>query len=113
MSVTFSYLSKEKHPSGLEFWYFSLSFTLFENINLEHNLLPDCGQFIYVLICKNVCQASLPSFLLLAIFWLDPYQMEIRYLFNSASLSLVEDNSLAHKLRVMAAVELHLNATYA
>ena len=50
MSVTFSYLSKEKHPSGLEFWYFSLSFTLFENINLEHNLLPDCGQFIYVLI---------------------------------------------------------------
>ena len=35
------------------------------------------------------------------------------YLFNSASLSLVGDNYLAHKLRVMAAVELHLNATYA
>ena len=32
---------------------------------------------------------------------------------NSASLSLVGDNSLVHKLRVMAAVELHLNATYA
>ena len=35
------------------------------------------------------------------------------YLFNSASLSLVGDNSLAHKLRVIATVELHLNATYA
>ena len=33
-------------------------------------------------------------------------------LFNSASLSLVGNNSLVHKLRVMAAVELHLNATY-
>ena len=32
-------------------------------------------------------------------------------LFNSASLSLVGDTSLAHKLRVMAAVEVHLNAT--
>ena len=33
---------------------------------------------------------------------------------NSASLSMVGgDNSLVHKLRVIAAVELHLNATYA
>ena len=32
---------------------------------------------------------------------------------KSAFLSLVADNSLVHKLRVMAAVELHLNATYA
>ena len=32
---------------------------------------------------------------------------------NSASLSLVGGNSLAHKLRVMAALKLHLNATYA
>ena len=62
----------------------------------------------YVLICKNVCEDSLPSFLLLVIFCLDPCQ-----LFNSASLSLVGDHSLVHKLRVMAAVELHLNATYA
>ena len=35
------------------------------------------------------------------------------YLFKSASLSLAGNNSLAHKLRVMAAVELHSNATYA
>ena len=62
----------------------------------------------YVLICKNVCKDSLPSFLLLVIFCLDPCQ-----LFNSASLPLVGDNSLVHKLRVMAAVKLHLNATYA
>ena len=31
---------------------------------------------------------------------------------NSGSFSLLGDNSLAHKLRVMAAVKLHLNATY-
>ena len=30
----------------------------------------------------------------------------------SASLSLVEDNSFGHELRIVAAVELHLNATY-
>ena len=35
------------------------------------------------------------------------------YLFNSASLSLIGENSLVHKLRVMTAVELNLNATYA
>ena len=34
-------------------------------------------------------------------------------LFNGTSLSLVGDNSRAHKFRVMVAVELHLNATYA
>ena len=31
--------------------------------------------------------------------------------FNSASLSLVGDSLLVHKLRVMAAVKLNLNAT--
>ena len=34
-------------------------------------------------------------------------------LFNSASLSLVGDKSLVHKLRVMGAVKVHLNATNA
>ena len=33
-------------------------------------------------------------------------------LFSSESLSLVPDKWLVHKLRVMATVELHLNATY-
>ena len=33
------------------------------------------GQFTYVRICGNVCQASLPSFLLLAIICLDQCQM--------------------------------------
>ena len=33
--------------------------------------------------------------------------------FVSASLSLVGDNSLVNELRVIAAVELHVNATYA
>ena len=32
---------------------------------------------------------------------------------NSVSLTLVGGNSLAHKLRVMAAIKLNLNATYA
>ena len=52
----------------------------------------------------------MPSFLLLALFCLDQCQMEIAC--SAASLSLGGDNSLADKLRVMAAVELHLNATY-
>ena len=34
-------------------------------------------------------------------------------LFNWTSLSLVGDNSLSHKLRVMVSVELHLNGTCA
>ena len=33
-------------------------------------------------------------------------------LLSSASLLLVADNSLVHELRVVAAVELHLNAPY-
>ena len=33
-------------------------------------------------------------------------------LFSSESLSLIGDNSLVHELRVMVAVELHLNAAY-
>ena len=33
-------------------------------------------------------------------------------MFSSASLSLVGDNSLIHELRVMVAVELHVNAAY-
>ena len=63
------------------------------------------GQFTHVLICKNICQISLPSFLLLVIFSLDPCQIEI-----SCS---TKHHSLAHELRVIAAVKLHLNATYA
>ena len=54
MSVTFSYLSEEKHPSGLALLVF---FTFIKNINQEHNLLPDCACLwtVYVLICKKVC----------------------------------------------------------
>ena len=33
-------------------------------------------------------------------------------LFSSASLALVGDNSLVHELRAMAALKLHVNATY-
>ena len=33
------------------------------------------------------------------------------WLFSSASLSLIGDNSLVHELRVMASVKLHVNAT--
>ena len=33
-------------------------------------------------------------------------------LFSSVSLLLVGDNTLVHELRVLAAVELHVNSTY-
>ena len=64
-------------------------------------------------VVKNVCQASLAF---------RPYSTgSILFrsmrngncLFSSASLTLLRDNSLVHELGVMAAVELHLNATYA
>ena len=64
-------------------------------------------------IVKTVCQASLIR-VNLAIFCLDQCQIEI---FNSAQyqLSLVvvprRYNSLLHEIRVMAAVELYVNAT--
>ena len=64
-------------------------YLFYENINQEHNLLPDCafGPLMYV--AKIVCQASLPLFLTwvsLAIFCLEKCQMEI---VSSALLSLV------------------------
>ena len=37
------------------------------------------GQFTYVLVCKNVCQASLPSFLLLEIFCFDQCQSKWKF----------------------------------
>ena len=65
-------------------------------------------------VVKNECQAPLPFFLTwvsLAVFFLDQYQMKL-----SVQLSTIvivrRDNSLVHKLSVMAAVELHVNATY-
>ena len=68
------------------------------------------GPFTYAPIClKNVCQASLPSFLLLVIFCLDQYQVEIAS-FSAHHLLLI-DKPLVYELRVMAAVEMHLNAT--
>ena len=80
MSVTFSSLSEEKHPLGellllFTFINFFLK-TLIKNI-IYCQTVHVFGQFTYALICKNVCQASLPLFLLLAIFCLDLYQMEI------------------------------------
>ena len=116
----FSYLSEEKHPTGLELLVFFTFINFFGNINLEHNLLPDCAclwtvyyQFTSFFLCKNVCQASLPSFYcttgnILFRSRSMPNGMEITcstQLFNSASLSWVGDNSLVHKLRVMTAVK--------
>ena len=66
------------------------------------------GLFTYV------CQASLPLFLTrvsVVIFCFRSMPNGNR-LFSSESLSLVPDKWLVHKLRVMATVELHLNATY-
>ena len=59
------------------FGIFHFHYISFENINQEHNLMPNGN-----------C------------------------LLSSASLLLVADNALVHELRVVAAVELHLNVTY-
>ena len=75
--------------------------------------------FTYKSLLKNVCHASLSWFYCTTHYWQYFVYININakckwngnYLFNSASLSRVGDNSLAHKLRVMTAVKLHLNAT--
>ena len=89
--------------------------TLIKNVSQTVHVF---GQFTYVLVCKKVllrqkCQASLSSFLLYTGNILFRSMSNGNYLFNSASLSLIGENSLVHKLRVMTAVELNLNATYA
>ena len=81
-------------------------------INQDHNLLPDCAFGLYVC-CEN-CMSCFSAFVLnmskSAIF-LFRSMPNGNWLFSTASLSLV-NNSLVHELGVMAAVVLHVNATY-
>ena len=104
----------EKHPSYQDknYWYFSLSLTFFENINQEHihSLLPDCA-CLWTVYCKNICQVSLPSFVTGSILFKSLANGNCQ--FTWTSLSLVGDNPAAHKRRVMVAIKLHLNETYA
>ena len=65
---------------------------------------------MYRYVGKNVCQASLPSFLL-AVF-LFRSMSNANYLLSSVFLLLAGDNSLVHDIRKIAAVKLHLSATY-
>ena len=97
--------------------YFSVSLTFFGNINQEHNLLPDCMSLDSLLMYWYV-KIYVRLLCLCSYYW--QYFVQInakangkRKLFNnSAPLSLVGGNSLVHKLGVMAAVKLHLIATY-
>ena len=97
--------------------YSSLSLTFFENINQEHKLLPDCMSLDTLLMYWYV-KMYVRLLCLRSYYWKYFVQINAKangnFLFNnSVSLSLVGGSSLAHKLRVMAAVKLHLNATYA
>ena len=83
-------------------------------INQEHSLLPDYAFGSYVC-CEN-CMSDLFTFFVLnlsksgnILFRLMPNG---NCLFNSASLSLLGDNSLVRELMVRAVVEQHVNATY-
>ena len=92
---------------------FHLYVSFFENINREHNLLPDCACFMYWYVVKDVCQPSLPScFILTTGNILFRSVLNGNYLFSSASLALGGGNSLVLGLTVIAAVELYINATY-
>ena len=107
-------LRKSTSKIGLELLVFFTSINFFyENIHL---LPPDCafGPFTYVC-CEN-CMSGFSTFVLNLsksgnIFFSS--MPNGNYLLSSASLSLVGDSSLVHELRVMAAVELSVNATYA
>ena len=83
-------------------------------INQEHSLLPDYAFGSYV--CYENCMSDLFTFFVLnlsksgnILFRLMPNG---NCLFNSASLSLLGDNSLVRELIVRAVVGQHLNATY-
>ena len=71
----------EKAHLEYNYQYFSLSLTFPENINQEHNFtklcMSLCCLLMYWYVLNNVCQASLLSFLLLAIFCLGQCQMGI------------------------------------
>ena len=82
----FSYLSEEKHPTGLELLVFFTFINFFGNINQEHNLLPDCTclwtvyyQFTSFFVCKNVRLLCLRFTVLLAIFCLDQDQCQMEW----------------------------------
>ena len=107
-------LRKSTHQD-YRYWYFSLSLTVFENINQEHKLPPNCAFLWTVYLCTRMYKymSSFSAFVLATGNILFRSMPNGNCLFNSASLSLVGDKSLAHKFRVMAAVRLHLNATYA
>ena len=99
-------------------WYFSFSLSFFENINQEHSLLPDFMSLDSFLMCWYV-KIYVRLLCLCSYYYWQHVQINAKgkanenCLFNnSVSLSLVGGNSLAHKLGVMAAVKLHLNAAY-
>ena len=109
-------LRKSIPEIGVKFFVFFTFFINFfyKNINQEHNLLPDCAFGLLMYVAKLLCQASLPLFLTwvsLAIFCLEKCQMEIA---SSASLSLVGEIThwCMNFVWMMAAIELHVNATY-
>ena len=92
-----------------------INFLMKTFINQEHNLIADRAfvPFTY-LYCEN-CTSSFSGFFLnlsKSCNILFRSMSNGNFLFSSASLSLVRDYSLVHKLRVMAAVALHVNATY-
>ena len=122
MSVQlYTRLRKTTHQDQ-NYWYFSHLLAFFENINQEHNLLPDCMPLDSLLIyCYHVVKIYIRLLSLCCYCYWQQYFIQINvkgkvnenFLFkNSVSLSLVEGNTLAHKLRVITAVKLQLNATY-
>ena len=68
--------------------------------------------FAYVPVCFEKCMLDFSAFVLTTNNILCRSMPNGNCVFSSASLSLAGDNSLVHELRVMAAVELHLNRTY-
>ena len=99
----------------LVFFTFFISF-FYENINQEHNLLPDCAFGPFPCVCCKNCMSGYSAFVL-SLSKSDNISFRKMpngiCLFCSASWSLVgEITQWVHELRVMAAVELHLNAKY-
>ena len=120
MFVFNSCQSEKKYPEiGVKLVFFTFFINFFcANMNQEHGLLPDCafGPFTQVY-CEN-CMPGFSAFVFNLsksgniLFRLIPGNL------FSVQLSInchwyLGDNSLVHELRVMADVDVHVNATHA
>ena len=113
--ITFEKSASEIGEKLLVFFTFFIIF-FYENINQEHNLLPDSTSGTFTYIC---CENYMSSFSVFVLNLSKSGNILFRsianknYLFSSASIEIARRQLTGVcEVRVIAAIELHGNATY-